>query len=864
MKKIMKFSALLCAMMLLATACTREEVEPNFTPAADGSEIQFGARAGFETADQTRTAYSGEEYYTADGKRFERIDWVDYAVDSATGAITGDVVDIYSPEAANGPVSSYWVKDSSYATTTQTDEGYLIKQNEASLQWNGQRAHTFYGVYPSNGMFAGMANPITNAFDSSTGNLTATISNEQHTQGVVVGTTTDGNTLYEMKPDMRFAYMVAKTTVDEPAASVSLSFVPCVTAIRVVLKYPKSADATKTQYPSWVSAVELHGKGILGQFTANLQGWNPKTSTYPSCDNVDDKDVAQSINLLIRDNNNQPIKLAPGDELAFTVFVRPGAPINVADLTVKFSEDAIIYKGKKLQGTQSIPEMKKTSLIGLKMPMILDDFQFGQYEKWMSQLKPTTAMNKLSLPGTGGTFSYNYSGANPGWYKQQTLPFMSDTLASQWGQGIRAFEIVSDRPSSSDTSLGGQDVKCNKTSMGVTVLQVLTDLLNKTASVGEKVTDEEGNEVFKPTECAVLILTYQPEGVSGNARNASSYASSLKLMYDGLTAAQKSQIIQYTPDLTIADAAGKVMIFCRINQKDEPENGDFATATETLKDTNITLIDGCGTGKDRWGSRGYKVQGNVAYDAANTSDAAKSVDYYLEQHLSDWSFVWPDWSNVAEPDYSGTNQPMNFGFPTNYTNVTCWYQEWARVVPPTLIDASSGWYQINGGSLFGAQVSAHTRWYESYSEKLNAAKKTFDMAIGGKYSTYVFINSLCGYMVDPNISSSYTIFTGSNTGGIAGNIKALSDKLNPDFGGYVREVIAAGQAGPTGIIMMDYVSANPNDDASYYLPSVIISNNIYSGNADTSGGGQTGGGSGEGEGGSVGGGGEGIDPFAWQ
>lgn len=879
MKKIFRLSALFCAMTLLVTSCTQEVLdEPQVKPAVDGSEIQFGARAGFENADESRTVYTNEFYDVITNgvtATFEKIDWVDYNAETQTG----DVIDIYSPEANNGPVSSYWVNDSSQPGNN-TDEGYLIKTQDSSLQWNGNGSHTFYGVYPSNAMFGAMTTPIVNTFAD--GVLTATISNEQHSQGAEeISINSSKNKRYEIKPDMRFAYMVAKTTVDAPTSSVSLSFVPCVTAIRVVLQYPKTTDSSKTQYPSWISFVELQGKGILGQFTADLKNWT--NTTYPSSENLDDSDAIQSINMLIRDNAGQPIKMQPGDELAFTVFVRPGNDINVSDLTVKFSENGSIYKSKSLEeSTAVIPAMKKSNLKGLKMPMILDNFEFGQYSKWMSQLRSEVQMNKLSLPGTGGTFSYNYKSSNPDWYKQQTLRFMDDPATkevepNQWDQGIRAFEIVSDRPSDASTTLGTQNVKCNKVSMGVTVLEVLQDLLAKTASVGNTVKDANGNDVVEPTECAVLILTYQPEGNSPN-RNGASYASSLKAMYDGLTTTQKAQIIQYKPDLTLKDAKGKVMIFCRINQKDENDNGDttektaFQLATKTLDGTKITLIDGCGTGKDRWGSRGYKVNGNVAYDAANTGDKNKSVDYYLTQQLSGTTWTWPAWSNVTVPNYSNSNQPMAFGFKTNYSDVTCWYQEWARVVPETIIDTSLGWYHVKNTGLGILDIYADYRWYESYTEKLNAAKGTFDMAISDKYPNYVFINSLCGYMVDKNIESSYTIFTGSNTGGIAGNIKALADKLNPDFGGYVREVIAAGQAGPTGIIMMDYVSANPNDDASYYLPSVIISNNIYTGNANTGGntgsgdgegGGQTGGGSGEGEGGNVGGGeGGGIDPFA--
>lgn len=288
------------------------------------------------------------------------------------------------------------------------------------------------------------------------------------------------------------------------------------------------------------------------------------------------------------------------------------------------------------------------------------------------------------------------------------------------------------------------------------------------------------------------------------------------------------------------------MIFCRINQKDENDNGDtadntaFELATETLAGTNITLIDGCGTGKDRWGSRGYKVNGNVAYDALHVNDNTRSVDYYLTQTGNIFNWQWPDWSLVTKP--VAQNGDLNFEFKTNYSDVICWYQEWARVVPESLI-GSSGYYVVN------RTAQADYRWYESYNEKVAAANETFNMAISDKYSSYVFINSLCGYLVDSNISSSYTPYTGGfqlEPGGIAGNIKGLADKLNPAFYQYVLSAGMEQTTGPTGIVMMDYVTNTPTEgvdyDGSYYLPGVIIANNFKhgSGNGSNTGGGNQG------------------------
>lgn len=793
MKKIYMLSALLCASVFSFTGCVEESFERP-VPANDGDEIIFGARAGFEgVGSDTKTVYTGE-FYTVGDKKFERIDWLDGQ----------DEIQIFCPQAEGPNPSNYTInridpEDKTNENPRQKDYAYLTKKGDSSLQWNGTGDHHFYAMYPAQSLFEKMETTLHQGIKMDGTTL----------QGIVPAsqpaTVTQNGSDWVAAPDMKYAYMAARSTATKDEGSVSLTFVPVVTALQVKMVLSEDSGESVS-----IAEIQVAGDGVSGAFTADLSetGW-PEGQTYPACANVGAGNGVITISTWM---DNKPVTVAPGGSLTFTVFLRPGA--DYKNLKISYSPTGAGLVGKTIGSTANpvnIPRNKKTVLTNLYLPSTKITVDAS---KWMSQLAPETTLNKLSIPGTGGSFSYNYNSSNPGWYKQQTLD-----LDQQWAAGIRAFEIVSERPSSTSTSLGTENVKCNKVSMGVTVLEVLQDLLAKVAAV--------------PTECAVLILTYQPEG-SGRARNASNYASSLKVMYDGLTDAQKAQIIQYTPDLTLDQAKGNVMIFCRLTQKDENDNGSFSAATTTLAGTNITLIDGCGTGKDRWGSRGYKVKdtdesGNIvwrtAYDAANIDDETRSVDYYLSQ-TGFISYTWPNWDNVAVPN--AENGDLNFGFDTNYSTVTCWYQEWARVVPSTLI-GENGYYLVS-------RTGPDYRWYESYTEKVAAAQKTFEMAISNNYPKYVFINSLCGYLVDSSIESSYTIFTGSNTGGIAGNIKALSDKLNPEFYKYV---LAAGMeqtTGPTGIVMMDYVTNTPTEgveyDGSYLLPGVIISNNFKHGSGN--------------------------------
>ena len=828
MKKIFSLSALLCASLFSLTSCIEENFETP-TPANDGDEIIFGARAGFEGSG-TKTVYAGEAGYYQDenGKWFERIDWVDDV----------DAIQIYCTE-AGGPNPSNYTVHHSAGHETENDFAYLSKIGESGLQWKGDGVHHFYAMYPSQALFENMETTLYQGIKMVGTTLHGIVPASQP------ATVTQNGKDWVAAPDMKYAYMAAKSTATKDDGSVSLSFVPIVTAVQIQMVLSSESKA-----PITIAEIQVSGSGIAGSFTADLSdtGW-PSTQAYPTCSNVD---AGNGIITISTWKDNKPVTVEAGGSLTFTVFLRPGA--DYSNLKVSYSPTGSAYVGKTIGNAAdpvAIPRNLKTVFKGFNLPAAKyqEEVITIDASKWMSQLAGDTPMKKLSIPGTGGSFSNNYNSSNPGWYKQQTL-----TLDEQWKAGIRAFEIVSERPSDAGTSLGGEYVKCNKVSMNVTVLSVLQNLLSKVLTVPD---GADG-----PTECAVLILTYQPEG-SGRGRNASSYASSLKKMFDDdLTSAQKAQIIQYTPDLTLAQAKGKVMIFCRINQRDEQDGGTFSAASTTLAGTNITLIDGCGTGKDRWGSRGYKVNGNVAYDAANNEDSNRSVDYYLTQYDANDSWLatdlkWPDWNSVSKP--IAANGDLNFGFSTNYSNVICWYQEWARVVDASIIDNSLGYYHVKNTGLGIADIYPDYRWYESYTEKLAAAEKTFEMAFSGQYGTYVFINSLCGYLVDSQISSSYTIFNGDNTGGIAGNIKALADKLNPAFYQYVLGAGLEQTPGPTGIVMMDYGTNTPNSsvefDGSYLLPGVIISNNFKHGSGNGANtGGNTGGNNGGNNGGNTGGG----------
>lgn len=793
MKKIYLFSALFCAPIFFLTSCVEENLETP-APAKDGDEIIFGARAGFETPG-TKTVYAGEDgYYTAGGKTFERIDWLDEQ----------DAIQIYSPE-ASGPNPSHYTVYHAKDHDSQKDYAYLVKNGDSSLQWNGDDEHHFYAMYPSSDMFS---------VDQST--LASGITMDGTTlRGVVPGAQApisielEGNN-WVAQPNMNYAYMAAKGKAKREDGGVSLTFVPIVTAVQIQLTLnEESLD------PITIAELRVQGNGIAGNFYANLSE-DEWTGTYPVC--INDGAGTGVIQIPMWKDAN-PITIQPGQTLTFTVFLRPGAEYK--NLTVGYSPTGGGYITKALGSDNNpvaLPQNLKTVIKGFKLPARYkeeEEVVTIDASKWMDQVADEVDFKKLSIPGTGGSFSFNYTADTDGYFRSQHTHM---TIAEQWKVGIRAFEIVSDRKadySAGFFGIGGRDnaqtlaeaqVTCNKQDMNITVGKAMDDINNLLA--------EHSNE------CAIVIFTYQPEG-NNPPRNATKYAQSLKLWFDGIN--YQDKFVLYRPDIMLGEVRGKILVIVRVNQSGEKDGGTFSDAVGQLPVGTypFLLVDGCGTAKDKWGARGYTI--TVDGTTTPAPNISNSATVYIEQYMETSTIDPSNHANVGKGS-------MNFAYSTN-TDAQCWYHEWARVLPDNLNIASGRWGSYSHPAMY---------WFESYSEKLSNAVETFKMAISDQFTNYVFVNTLSGYMATDATKGSPTYSlvpsVGSAYGGDGGDIAALATRLNSDF---YREVLSAGMeqtTGPTGVVMMDYVNNAPAEnveyDGSYYLPGVIIANNFKFGSGN--------------------------------
>lgn len=854
-RKMKKYSYIYMLAMagVLMTSCQDDFVEGTITrPAEVGDVILFGASANFENANpNVRTEYSGE---VVDGK--ESIWWVP----------NKDRVQIYCAEAISASddhSAHYVVKGDAQSTGKEENkQNYLERLHESSLQWgegsDAAGTHTFYGMYPSQFMFRSDDNStaidptLVEGITMDGTKVKGYVHNEQ-----IASAVTKEDKKYVAKPDMRYAYMVAKTVTNRNEAytetngvikGVSLNFYPLVTALEVTLTLPTSDNAA-TVNPVTIGRVSVSATDVAGSFSADLSAWDGQSAYTTNATTGTSKldEIYMRINYTDANGLTMPVTLTAGESLTFTVFLKPTA--NVDNIKIGFASDLQGQTTKyKSLASAGIQVRKKNVISNLRLPVALEA-QKVDYSHWMMQMDDNTNISGISLPGTAHTFSYGATNNN---YKAQSL-----TFDQQWQAGIRAFEVASNRPSSTSGSFKDLNVTCGQNSVGLTIETAVNNILNKLAA--------------NPFETAMLVFTYQP--TSSLARHGANYMRSLMTYISSIPT---DKLVLFEPDLTLGNyqegdlvkdaegkvtgvkdnafsdgARGKLMIVVRPNSMYEGDlknsvygsgetdmNAIWTAISNEIKSTNadrILVVNGCGTGKDKWGARGYTINGERAADISN------SVSTYIEQFMNRQNYpLWTtngttygsgevevtrnnnNYTIYRAPQYDGTNLEtvagaLRFNYTTNVNGMDCWFQEWQRVLKENTYN--------------------NIQWFESYYEKLSNAKATFDMAISGKYNgqteghpKYVFINSLDGYLASGNTESTEPS-TGNSYGGAYGDIKALADKINPDFYTYVNERIKTAVA-PTGIVFMDFVSNTPTKsdgtaDPAYWLPQLIVNNNTF-------------------------------------
>ena len=803
MNKIFTFLAVAC---MVFTGCTEDDtLGGKYSAANVGDVISFDGTMDFKSNDKKkRTVYGQKHDDITDIKWYE-----------------GDMVRIYCEQTMDANLETgsrnfcdYEVTGDNVIGTTEdptaeilTDGLHEVTLKNASdlengLRWGTTSPHNFYGVYPSPKMLNKYEDDkvTANALKIENNKISAYLPNLQR-PGRFVEPTTIGtnNKLYVIHPAMRYAYMVAHGQASPADGGVSLTFVPIVTAVEMILEN-KGENVI-----SGVTMLTLTSDEIIcGNFTSTIQG-------TPTITNIDTDASVKTVSVPTAADGSS-ITLNPGDQIKFTVFMTLNADINKLGVTITYAE-GLAKKSASLTGNDvNIVQAKKKNFISTVAVNFAEVVKTIDIAHWMQALPDDTPIEGLSIPGAGGATSGTKT--NNGSYQLEDDSRQQDLdIETLWANGIRCFEFfVNNGGDEGNTAnFGTQEVSCNGIETGVTldyaVDKVATLLINN------------------PKEFAVVIIGYEEPYESAAAgqydRNGRAYGDNFNNwwaeyphssrnsnVYKNRTKFKKDKIL---PNCTkLSDARGRLFCIGRpVSLGIDPGwyTGVYADKTQSY---NCLYILGWGNNPDQWYARGY---GNMVVEnyvntktngipaglntddrpykigtSKQTADATytlkNTVSYYTDSDkgtatMSKYVYKATDWSHT---NYTYTK--------TDRGIYNVMVQEWRRVMPTAEIQAQYDIESPEGKGFFGFNNNSReyfSAWSPSVEEKWNDVVSTFEAATHKTGNYALYINSLCGYFIDGSIALSYQprptfqrYFNESSAYGVY-----LDDKYNyKSFGNY--------------------------------------------------------------------------------
>lgn len=855
----------LAGVSLILSGCSEDLVSES-TQATEkhfGEEILFGGSASYDVSegakDGTRTVYGGYENIT-DGA--EPVYWTQ-----------GDAVRVYCPEGANN-TADYDVDVTGEKVITTS----LSRRGESALQWgNPNKEHTFYAVYPAPSESTAGENL------NGTSTIVGTIPSEQPSFSYEKKNGYD----HVFTPNMNYAYMVAKTVIPVPnniGESVYLRFMPIATALEITLQNGSGRTLN-------LKNVVLSSKanGIAGSFASDL-----KTMTVTASANVNygtgypettlTGNASKSITIPFAQGVAEgatSLEVKVGESVTFTAFMLPTADITDLQMRINGEEGgSSVHKTATFQGV-SIKMKKKTYFRNLAISAT--PYTDAEWFKAIYETAPSTKLNALSIPAAGGAGSgYTTAGS---YNVEDNLRQQNYDIPTLWNMGVRCFEFAVDIASGgAEGLLGQQPLLSGGASCGI--------------KLGEAVTDVVNQLVANPKEFAMVILTYQNTdgwgGMEDITRDPAMFMKQANVfwgkMQAGLIARNEGKeelnTALYSPDMTVADAHGKLFCICRPTSiyQDygsvlKQSTGSGSANTNSVKNVDLPemdaphehmmVIQGWGALKDKWQQRGYS---NYSVRKTNTNGydgkpgrpfdvSTMNVDrkWHSEATLEDWFAGYYTYSLDGDVpvanNYTITPEELTPDFSYDLKTSSAetvdgaWVQEWARV--SNLTDVywhafAEGVNKDNFVSETGYGTSCKTAyWAPSFDEKITRINETLSKAISRQDGDKtVYINSLCGYYVDPDIESSYLplvltdrnigndenkeLSVTSKTAGMAGNIQEYAHDVNKRFNARLQNLTANSNIGPMGIIIMDRVGEvlSDGDESSKVIPQIIISNNF--------------------------------------
>lgn len=540
-----KYIVGLAAVAAGLVSCVKEDFENAANGSYDG--IQFN----ISTVD-TKTVYGAQSDKS----------WPLYWV-------AGDPIRIYCAEAEDAKQADYTVTPSSANSNTGS---MALASGSTALQWGGDsNDHNFYAVYPN----------------------TATIENGIATfqinrnQKATVTTTNGYDNDVVAAPDMRNAYMVAKTTTQPTDEAVGLTFKPIMTTLDVVIKAANvnmnttgSARITGISLASTMTSNSTASKDQFyyditkGAITANGASTSGTSTTMTE---------QTFVNLVDQSGNASYVDLASGHTLTITVFLPPMSTDAAANLRrqvkVRVHATGNTELVASLKTNDASSENWTTQLTpGTKrrivLPALPTDAQYSG-NNWITPLDGDIYVSQMSIPGAHDAATGEDMATPLGDIFAST---QEQTLQEQWNLGVRAFDL---RPALYDKNevllWGTKDYE----------LWLYHGMTRVAVSWAAAINTLKANLTDNPGEFAIILFRHEDESAAYKNTDSNEFNTYMTSYIN----ANSSWIVDWKPNLTIDECRGKIILISRFSGSWSYGcftgwNHDAAGATTTLRNAD--------------------------------------------------------------------------------------------------------------------------------------------------------------------------------------------------------------------------------------------------------------------------------------
>lgn len=886
MKKITVFFAIVCMAFF---SCTEDDAfNTKYSAAKVGDEIAFGGSMQYKSnGKQTRTVYGAKhdgytdvKWYAGDMVRIYCEQTMDANLETGKRnycdyEVTGDNV-VGTTENPTSEILADGLHEVDLKNASEMGNG---------LRWGTTGEHKFYGVYPSPAMLAKYPDDkvAANALKIENNKVSAYLPNLQRPARYVAPVEFDNNgvakNMHIIHPAMRYAYMVAYDKASPADGGVELVFTPIVTAVEMTLE--NMGDETI----NGITMISLTSDQILcGAFTTTIEG-------TPTITNTTTDDAAKTVSVAVAASGSS-ISLGKGDRLRFTVFMTLNTDIDKLGVSIVYADGLAVKKATLTGNGVKIVQAKKKNFVNVVPVNFEKAVHSVDIANWMAALPDNTPLSGLSIPGAGGASSGqknedNYIVSN--YARQQNLSikelwkngircfeffvdkgsstdnFKEQIITCNGVQtGVKLIDAVNEVSSL---------ILNNPQEFAVVIIgyeEAYNEVTNYTRNAGRDgfgdnfnnwwssyEYSEKINEEFKSIAKDKILLECTTLSEARGKLFCIGRPVSIGIdpgWYTGIYSDNNSQDLNClyilgwgnNPDQWYARGFGNLVV-------SDYQNSSTIPAGENTAD------------------RPYALSTTASGLTAPSYTSKATVSYYTDSNKGT--------ATMQKYIYKAT-QKTHVKYSDAEYNVMV--QEWRRVMPNAEIQTQYNLVSPAGKAFKGLNNSStdyYSAWSPSVDEKWNDVVKTFIAATNKTGNYNLYINSLCGYFIDGNIALSYqprptfqrfynnkgwlsgkwysgvylddkfrnygsdsdapgadlSSKTSPSTsknwgpynplGGYQGNIEAYANWINNRFYNYL---LGTTISGSTGIIMMDRVSDNANENpAGYYIPRIILANNPF-------------------------------------